>query len=135
MNSQYSSDLNSNSSMFARDDYGKIRSYYYEAIEVNVSTSGYYSIKSNSSINTYGILYTNNFDPYVVNINRQSTDDNSGGNNQFAITFRLENSTKYFLIVTTSTPNVKGAFSVIVTGPSLVNLSRFNVPSKKINVL
>ncbi|CAF3962897.1 unnamed protein product [Adineta steineri] len=52
-------------------------SYYYEAIQVNVSESGHYSLNSNSTIDTYGYMYTEEFYPANPSINLVSENDNN----------------------------------------------------------
>ena len=93
-----------------------LSNYYYEVIQVNIMKSGYYTLVSNSSVNTYGRLYKDNFNPFSPSTNLILGDDNSCANYQFKISLELTVNTTYILVVTTHSPNVTGAFSVIVSG-------------------
>ncbi len=96
--------------------------YYYEMI--SVSNAGNFTIKSQSSINTYGYLYENSFDRFDTSSNLLMEDDNSGDNEQFKMTAFLQPPTLYFLVVTTFSPHVMGQFSIIAYGPSSISLTR-----------
>ena len=98
--------------------------YYYEMIVVNISKAGNVTIKSQSSMNTYGYLYENSFDPFDKSSNLLMEDDNSGDNEQFKMTAFLQPSTLYVLVVTTFSPHVMGHFSIIASGLSSISLTR-----------
>jgi hypothetical protein len=104
-------------------DYDFDDDYYYEAILMNVSKASDFTIISQSSINTYGYLYENSFDPFDTSLNLLMEDDNSGSNDQFKLTAFLRPSTIYVLIVTTFSPHVMGKFSIIVSGTSIITLT------------
>lgn len=69
----YSSALTKNSPTFTR--YGADGIYYYEAIIINVSINGFYSFKSDSTIDSYGYLYAKNFNPVSPSHNLLEEDD------------------------------------------------------------
>ncbi len=106
--------------------------YYYETILVNVSKAGDFTIMSQSSINTYGYIYQNSFDPSHTSLNLLMEDDNSGSNDQFKLKAFLRPSTIYVLVVTTFAPHVTGKLSIIASGTSFISLNR--VPSHQTTI-
>jgi hypothetical protein len=121
----YSSMLNGNSSTYTRTGCG-MENYYYEAIQVNIANSGYYTLSSKSNINTYGYLYTNSFIPNDPFMNLFLQNIYGCGINQFKLDTFLQFNTDYILVVTTSTPNVTGPFSILVSGPNNATLKRIS---------
>lgn len=95
--------------------------FYYEAIEMNVTTAGNYTILCNSTMDTYGYIYINSFNPSFRTRNILSSDDESGHNHQFMFTILLQSLTKYILITTTFAEEVTGTFSIIAIGPGLLS--------------
>jgi len=147
LNSEYSAALTINSQMYARLDnsqtpnyyyyyyyyyqtYDQLDDYYYQAMELNVFISGYYSIVSNSNMDTYGYIYNTAFSPTYPNVDLITSDDNCGGNNQFKLGLYLQIMTRYILIITTSGKNTTGSFTIIATGPGSVDFSLINIASK-----
>ncbi|CAF0923840.1 unnamed protein product [Adineta steineri] len=118
--SNYSSALTTNSSRFCRTGNCSASIYYYQAIQLNVSTTGTYTILCSSTIDTYGYLYNNTFNSSTLSLNQIASDDDSGGNSQFMFLILLQAVGKYILIVTTYNQNVTGSFSIISTGVSPV---------------
>ena len=57
----YGSGLSAKSEKYNRDC--QESSYYYHAVHIHVITTGAYRISSISSIDTYGYVYEDNFDP------------------------------------------------------------------------
>lgn len=98
--------------------------FYYQAIEITVSTAGYYTLLCNSAMDTYGYLYNNSFNYLLPDLDILSSDDDSGGNHQFMFTIPLQSLLKYILVVTTLGEEVIGTFSLIATGPGLLSFSR-----------
>ncbi len=118
----YSSALTTSSPTYQRTGcYGS--SYYYEAIEVKVVNSGYYTLRSNSTINTYGSIYNDTFNPFSPTVNLLLEDDGRCLGDQFKLTMVLQANTKYILVVTTYFSNVTGAFSIFVSGRNNVNFN------------
>ena len=102
--------------------------YYYEAIKINVFTSANYTIRSDSSLDTFGALYINTLDityPYL-NLLAVSDDDTDANTNQFMLSVWLQTMYDYILMTTTYAPLNIGAFSIIVQGPATVSLSLVN---------
>ncbi|CAF0870683.1 unnamed protein product [Rotaria sordida] len=121
----YSSSLNNTSPRFTR--FGPTGIFYFEAIRVTVNTTGTYTFKSNCSINSYGYLYVNSFNPSNVTSNLVALDDDTGGYNQFLITYILQAGTTYILIFTTYSPNVTTSFSIMAWGPTRFSLQYINM--------
>jgi hypothetical protein len=121
----YTSALTESSQIFSRIDC-ESSNYYYEAIQVNVVETGCYSLLSNSTIDIYGYIYKDNFDPSDLTMNLLSESDQSTGNNQFELISGLQTNITYILVITTFDPNLIGLFSVLLTGPKNVNLNRIS---------
>ncbi|CAF4047003.1 unnamed protein product, partial [Adineta steineri] len=106
-----------------------LQNYYYEAIQMNVNESGYYSLISNSTIDTFGYMYGGNFYPSGPSINLISKSDNRSGEHQFQMRPFLRSTTANILVVTTDSANVTGTFSIIVSGFNNVTFKRLNTSS------
>jgi hypothetical protein len=90
--------------------------FYYQDIQLTVAVSGIYNFRSDSSVDTYGYLYSYKFDPSNISVNMIAQDDDSGGSPQ--------TDTIYVLVVTTFLPNITRAFSIVGSGPGKVNFIR-----------
>ncbi|CAF3641687.1 unnamed protein product [Adineta steineri] len=123
----YTSKLTTNSSTYFLECFWP-RSYY-EAIQVNVRTSGRYTIISNSSMDTFGAIYKNYFNPSDPEKNQGVYDYNNCKPNQFKLPVDLETSVTYILVVTTWRSNETGAFTIFVSGPDIVTLKNISSPS------
>ena len=111
--------------MYTRTDCG-ILDYYYEVIRMSVTRSGYYTVHSESNINTYGYIYKDHFDPINPSVNKYLENDNDCDNNQFKFVTHLESNTTYILVVTTSAQKEIGGFSILVSGPKNVTFTRIS---------
>ncbi|CAF3488506.1 unnamed protein product [Rotaria socialis] len=118
--SNYTSELTNSSQTFTR--YGSTGTFYYQAIQINVSVTGNYSFACFSAANAYGYLYVNTFDPSNVNVNLIAQNSGTGGNFQFYITIVLQPGSTYILVVTTYAPGVTTAFSITASGPTSIGL-------------
>ncbi|CAF1591027.1 unnamed protein product [Rotaria magnacalcarata] len=123
VSSAFSSELPFNNLKFARLDYdGEVTdnaSYYYQAIEVVVSTSGMYTFNSHSDFDTMGYLYDTSFDSSKPTEKLIIEDDDSGDEiHQFGFKLFLEAEHTYILVVTTHLEEQTGSFSVSMTGPA-----------------
>ena len=116
--------LNSNSPVFTRPN-GFNRLSYYQAYRFTVSTSGNYSFSTNSSFDTYGLLYNNPMDPSNSSSNMITYNDDGAGASQFKITAPLDITNTYVLVVTTFGDHIAGAFQLITSGPSMIALNSF----------
>ena len=117
--------MSSNSATYTR--FGGFGSYYYEAIQVTVSTTGSYTFLSSSGIDTYGYLYPNNISGSDLSTSLITSDDDSGGGAQFRFTATLEAGRTYIVIFTTYAGGVTGPFTLTVSGPARVGLARVNL--------
>ena len=98
---------------------------YYEALQINISASGYYRFSIHSTIDTYGYLYRDLFDPFDPSRNQIASDDDSCDNGQFRLDYFLQKSETYTLVVTTFMPNDIGEFTVIALSEAhRVNFTR-----------
>ncbi len=121
----YSSALTTSSQKYGRSEC-QPSNYYYEAIEVKVIDTGYYGLSSKSTIDIYNYIYKNTFIPFKPTENLLSVDTGSCANGRLKLTTVLQANTTYILVVTTYSPNVMGAFSIIVFGPNNVSLNRIS---------
>ncbi|CAF4019055.1 unnamed protein product [Adineta steineri] len=108
-----------------------LQNYYYEAIQMNVNESGYYSLISNSTIDTFGYMYGGNFYPSGPSINLISKSDNRSGEHQFQMRPFLRSTTANILVVTTDSANVTGTFSIIVSGFNNVTFKRLKILERR----
>lgn len=120
--SKYSSELTTTTQRYYRDcGMGK---YYYETIKVNVQETGYYTFGGISTIDTYGYIYQNNFNPFNPKKNLIAEDGCDIGHYKFNFIRALQANITYIMVVTTFSPNIQGNFSVVVSGPSSITLNR-----------
>lgn len=108
--------------MYSRDG-GELLGYYYEAIQVNVVETDCYTLMSNSSIDTFGYIYDKTFNPLDPSQNMLARNDDGLDNTQFQFSIYLRANTSYILIVTISSPNVTGDFSILIYGSNNVSLN------------
>ncbi|CAF3915055.1 unnamed protein product [Adineta steineri] len=127
--SAYSSVLTENHSTYSRTGCD-LSNYYYEVIQMNVNESRYYTLHSNSSIDTYGYVYTDKFYPPDPSINLILEDSDRFSKGQFGIRTFLQSTTVNILILTTVYPNVTGTFSIFASGLNDVTFERLINPDK-----
>jgi hypothetical protein len=120
----YLSELTENSPMYSST--GCEESTYYEAIRVNVLKSDHYSLRSNSSVDAFGYIYKENFNPFNLSETLPLQNDDNCDEGQFKLTANLQVGTTYILIVTTSSPNEIGTFLILASGPDIVTLNRIS---------
>lgn len=111
--------LTMNSSTFFQDCFKY--SHYYETIQVNVLTSGFYTFISSNDVITYGYVYKDHFNPFNPSANLISRHRGVCSKGQFYITAAFETNVTYVLVVTTSMSNGTGNFSILASGPNIVN--------------
>ncbi|CAF1452319.1 unnamed protein product [Adineta steineri] len=117
----YTNGLSSYSSTFMRP-YGYTNNYYFHAIAVRIFSSGLYSFTSNSTFDIYGSFHRYPVDITIPSQSMITDDYYNGGDRQFQINIDLQSNQTYVLIVSTYSPNVTGLFTIIVEGPSNVEL-------------
>ena len=123
--STYASTLTTESAIYSRGSCLSVN-YFYEAIEISTVTGAYYAFWSNSTLDMYGYIYKNTFNPFNPSINLLSQDDNECFNMQFLLRVQLQANTTYVLVATTYRPNRMGNFSIIISGPAKVTLNRIS---------
>lgn len=118
--------LNASSPQFYRPNtIGRIT--YYHAYRFTVSVSGMYMFSTNSSIDTYGLLYDGEMDPsFPSNSLLANNDDGGPGYGlQFKIIANLQAGSTYAIVVTTHGALITGAFRLVASGPVLLTLNSF----------
>jgi hypothetical protein len=100
------------------------QNFYYESIQVKVNTSGYYSFLSYSTMDTYGIIYKNTFNPLNPAENLIQEEDDGGSNFQFRLNIRLSGDMTYVLVITTYLPKQTSEFAIVALGTNKVVLER-----------
>jgi hypothetical protein len=118
------SELNVSSPTYYRDC--KTPNYYYQALQINVSTTGSYILWSASTINTYGYIYKDEFDQFKPFENLLLQNSGNCNHGQFKLMIDLQANTKYILVVTTYHPNITGHFSIVVSGLNNISLNHLS---------
>ena len=123
----YSSELNNKSSKHTSFNCRPL-DHYYEALEINVNTSGFYMFSTESSLNTIGYLYEHEFNPYDSIDNSLTQSDDFCYDGQLEIIAYLNFNISYILIVTTPYTDVdeQGPFSLFVEGPDEIKIKQMN---------
>jgi hypothetical protein len=121
----YSSALTTDSQTYGRTSCTSLN-YYYETIQVNVVKTDWYTLSSNSSLDTYGYLYKDHFNPFNPSENLLLRDDDGCFKNQFRLVTYLQSSARYVLVVTTYYSNVTETFSIVAFGPDNVILNHIS---------
>jgi hypothetical protein len=91
-----------------------------------VAMSGYYRLRSSTTVNTVGYIYKETFNTINFRENLLSENDDSCGGVQFKFILNLQVGTTYILVVTTYLPYNTGTFSILASGPSTVSLNRMS---------
>ena len=125
VNTTYSSLLAEDSPQFTRYLYSE-GNFYYELLQVDVTSPGAYTFGSSSSIDTFGLFYNNTFDPSHPETNLAAFDDDSDGSLQFEFTVDLDAGSTYYLVPTTYAPDTLAPFNLFVTGVAEVTLIPLN---------
>ncbi len=132
MSTSYASELLSSSQAFTRPNGGTGQSYYFQAVQVSVSTNGLYIFMSDSLIDTIGYFYNSPFDPSSPTANLIiDNDDNGDVPFQFRIEAYLETGRTYILVVTTQSASVTGKFSVSAVGLASVSLTSITASTSR----
>ncbi|CAF1000956.1 unnamed protein product [Adineta steineri] len=118
----YSSSLAYNNQMYYRDCQKEI--FYYESIQVKVIKSGYYSFRGSGSIDPYGSIYKNKFNPLDPSENLLDKDYDRYSSIQFKLDIHLAADIIYVLVLTTYESKETGEFSIVVLGEDRIILER-----------
>ncbi|CAF0984158.1 unnamed protein product [Adineta steineri] len=121
--SKYSLQLTTNSQTYSRDC--RKSNYYYQTIRMHVMETGYYALISSSNTNTFGYIYEDDFNPMNPVENLLKQDYRACSSRDFKFIAYLYTDTKYILVVTTSSPNMTGKFSIQTSGPSNITLDPY----------
>jgi hypothetical protein len=125
IHTSYSSALSNNSPTYAPRICGA-STHYYEAIQVEVVRTGHYSFLITSNVTTNVHIYKDNFNPFDAADKLHSSTRFSCPGNQFKQVADLQANTTYVLVVSTDSPSVTTAFSIIVSGPSKSSLTQLS---------
>jgi hypothetical protein len=98
--------------------------FYYDAFEIKVPESRYYTIWSSSDKDTYGYIYENSFDPLNPSENRFNEDDDGGTDRQFKFEIPLYVDTTYILVITTYSPKTPAEIKINMLGLKNVTVKR-----------
>ncbi|CAF1405644.1 unnamed protein product [Adineta ricciae] len=110
---------------------GRHSKYYYEAIQINVNESGFYTILSSiegMDMDTSIFIYEYEFyslfpDGYLEHQDICDIYDPAG------ITIKLQTNIRYIMVVTTCSPDTTGEFVIKVLGRNNVSFQRINASS------
>jgi len=105
--------------------------YYYEALQMNVITSGSYTFSSSSYMSLYGYIYRDYFNPFNISENLLFENDDGCNSYQFKLFAYLHSNTTYILIGTTNIPIIKYLFQITALGPAIVT---FNLSSERLHI-
>ena len=120
----YSSSLSTNSQIYSRDCDKQY--FYYESIRIKVIKSGYYSFPSYSTIDAYGFIYKNTFNPLNPSENLLGAEVSRSSDLQFRLDIALSGGMTYVLVMTTNNIKQTGPFSITVHGLNKVIVERLS---------
>ncbi|CAF4021345.1 unnamed protein product [Adineta steineri] len=118
----YSSELTTKSQTYSRDC--QKSNYYYETIRMNIMKNGDYALGSNSSMDTFGDIYKDDFNPMNPFENLLLQNYRRCSRQNFKFIANLHTGTKYILVVTTRNPNITGNFSILTSVSNNITLNR-----------
>ncbi|CAF1244903.1 unnamed protein product [Adineta steineri] len=121
--SNYSLQLTTDSQTYSRDC--RKLNYYYQAIRMNVIETGYYALSTSSNMSTFGDIYEDDFNPMNPFENLLSQNYRACSYQDFKFIVYLHAGTTYILVVTTSSPNITGKFSILTSGPNNIALDPY----------
>lgn len=117
---QHASALNESSGTFCQEEICDGDPHHYVAMYIIANVPGEYTIKCNSSIDTYGFMYNGTFDAANPSENVLVSNDDGAGDRQFQLDVYLESSVNYILVVSTYSPDITGPFIITATGPGSI---------------
>ncbi len=97
--------------------------YHYEARQVTVIESGYYTFGIYSSFDVVGYIYKDSFNPLNPFVNLMPQNNFRCGNQWLKLIPYFQANTVYVWVITTFNPNVTGELQVDVSGPKSVTLT------------
>jgi hypothetical protein len=93
---------------------------------VKVIKSGYYSFRSYSTMDAYGFIYRNTFNPLNPTENLLQAEGDRDSDLQFRLNIHLSGDMTYVLVMTTYPLKETGTFSITVLGDNKVILERLS---------
>ena len=93
---------------------------------MKVMKSGYYSFRSYSGVDVYGVLYRGTFNPLNPFENLLEAEDDSDSNLQFRLDVRLSDDMTYVLVTTAYGLQEVQAFWIVALGDNNVTLERLS---------
>ena len=99
---------------------------HYESVQIHVHTKGLYVLWSESTTQTYGYIYEDDFNPLKPSDNLLLRHNGDCNDKQFKLIIDLEVHTRYILVITTHRPKTLMNFLVFVSGPDNVTLTHFS---------
>ncbi len=87
---------------------------------MTVNTAGIYTFTSSSTLDTYGYIYDTYFYSFDPSTNLMNQDDDTGGSGQFKFSVFLDAGFPYTLVFTTFRADETGSFSILASGPNMV---------------
>ena len=97
---------------------------FYVLLLLTVTVNGTYRFRTESSIPTYGLLYSPTFDPTSPLTNLIVSQDgrsNSAGQIRFEESLQVDQ--RYYLVVASTDPEQVGAFALIIRGSTTVDIA------------
>ena len=124
----YSNAISTNSPMFCYESCSSSGpQYYYEPIQVSVSTTTNVTFTCNSTTFIHGHLYEAAFNPNHPQRYLLVGTGYSSAQQRFNVTRRLVASKVYILVITTYFQRDTGSFWVIASSPVVVNMTRMSM--------
>ncbi len=122
----YSSYLSTSHQTYSRDC--SIMNYYYEAIQLNVTTTGTYFILIIGPFWIHADIYRNNFNSLnpLENLLQQYGFMYAGDADRLRFQLELRSDIVYVLVVTTDMEFVTGPFSIYISGPKNISLRKMS---------
>ncbi len=118
------SNLTSKSQMYSRDcNAGK---HFYEAIQLNIVTTGIYVLTGDGRVRIFGYIYKDYFNPMNPFENLLTEDSVLDNGALFRFIVKFQANTVYILVVTTLRANDTGSFAVHISGPNNISLNKIS---------
>jgi hypothetical protein len=118
----YSSSLTEMSPSFTRY-LGTSTGYYYILLKLNVPKSGMYNIRTDSHMDLFVYIYHTQFSSSNPQSNLIAYSNQCGGRKQFQSMITLDNERDFYIVISTSFPDMTGLFAVIVESGTQVNMT------------
>ena len=123
--SSYTSALTNADPSYTRPNGLAGNQYYYEGIDATVPSASLYTFESNTQLDTYASIYQYNFNASNPSANLLlQTDDLSSLNWNFRFGLSFPYGLSVIVVVSTYNPNTQGPFTLTITGPNNVTLTR-----------